>query len=462
VTRTLWLALRLALFFGLLVAVVLFGAAIVARHTVGRPLHEPLPHAAVHRGLAIAQEVSETLPGRSADRVELERRLEDLSSLHGLSIALLDENDEVVASSADRGVSPWQRELRELPCPASSCRASRGPGPRIVIGLEDAPGRIVSVEVMPPGPTEEAFDRFYIGLVLLGLVALVGLFAIAYSLSRPVRMMSRSMDRIARGDLDHRVVDKGRDEHAQMARSFNTMTDRLVRIIRGQRELLAGASHELRSPLARMKLGIELVRERGAEPSRLDELEGEIDTLDALVGELLAASRQEIANQALSVERVEVASLLEESWAKAVDRAPKDIDPELELDIAADIEALALDRGMASRLFENLFHNALCHGRSPVTLRCERADGRARFVVADSGEGVPEKVLERLFDPFFRVDTSRSRRTGGTGLGLMVVRRAVEASSGTVNATKASGGGLAISFDLPLWSGDLGAAGASE
>jgi two-component system sensor histidine kinase RstB len=232
-----------------------------------------------------------------------------------------------------------------------------------------------------------------------------------------------------------------------MGRSFNAMADRVELMIGNQKELLAGISHELRSPLSRMKLSLEMLREAGAQRARVDAVDAEVDALDALVQELLVVSQLELATASLELGTIAVHDLIEEGWKRVAAVAKE---TRLQIDVQPDAGELRVDRVLAVRILGNLFENAVRHGGGElVKVTARRQEDRIVLAVSDNGPGVPAEVMESLFEPFFRVDRSRSRRTGGTGIGLMIVRRAVEAHGGKVRAEAAPGGGLALIFDLP-------------
>lgn len=295
----------------------------------------------------------------------------------------------------------------------------------------------------------DAHHAFVVTVLQLGLLAMVLMLAFSVYVTAPLRRMSRSMDRIAAGDLEHRVAVRGRDEGAAMGRSFNAMAERVRGMVVGQKELMAGASHELRSPLARMKLSLELLRERKGGAERLSDLEADVDEVDALVEELLLASRIDLGSVPLTPEPLDLSELSRDAWSRVARQAAAQ-QMGLEVRCAEGASRLVADRALASRLLGNLFENAVRHaGSGTVTVSSTRQDERLLIAVADEGPGVGEADLQRLFEPFFRADRSRSRRTGAGGLGLMIVRRAVEAHGGSVQARCASPHGLIVAFDLP-------------
>ncbi len=295
----------------------------------------------------------------------------------------------------------------------------------------------------------EAHATFVMIVLQIGIVATACLIGFALYITAPIRRMSRSMDRIAAGDLEARVPVRGHDEVAGMGHSFNTMAERIRGMITGQKELMAGVSHELRSPLARMKLTLELLRQETGGGERIADLESEVDELNALVEELLLASRIDLGAVTLEVETLDLTQVAERAWSRVGARA-RARGITLELRLAEGARQVAADRALVVRLLGNLFENSVRYaGQGQITVSSIRRAGRVEVTVADEGPGVGEADLDRLFEPFFRPDRSRSRRTGAGGLGLMIVRRAVEAHGGRVQARRNDPRGLAVVLDLP-------------
>jgi signal transduction histidine kinase len=295
----------------------------------------------------------------------------------------------------------------------------------------------------------EAHDTFVLVVIGIAIGTAAAMVAFSVYVTAPLRRMSRSMDRVAAGDLGHRVPVRGRDEGAAMARSFNAMADRVKAMVVGQKELMAAVSHELRSPLARMKVALELLREGKGGASRIAELDAEVDAVDALVGELLLASRLDLDAVPLDARELDVRDVAHEAWRRVADAAASR-GMAIEIDLGADAGTIVADRSLVVRVLGNVFENAVRHaGTGPVRLRSRRVGDRVRFAVSDEGGGVSPGDLDRLFEPFFRADRSRSRRTGAGGLGLMIVRRAIEAHGGTVRAELGEPRGLVVTFDLP-------------
>lgn len=293
---------------------------------------------------------------------------------------------------------------------------------------------------------------FRAGILRIGLLALIAITALVIYLTAPMRRVSRSMDRIAAGELDHRVIVRGRDEVAAMGRSFNAMADRISAMLRGQKELVAGVSHELRSPLTRMKMGLELMRDGGDRQRHLDDLQTEIDNLDALVGELLLASRFDLGAVPLQLEDLDVGQVADRALRRLGDGGVQGIEPgdgDFTLSFDLQVSHVLADGPLLTRIFTNLLQNARRYAPlSQVEIITSQRGDRVEITVRDHGPGVDPEHLEHLFEPFYRVDRSRSRGTGAVGLGLMIVQLAVKAHGGRVEASSKPGKGLAVTFDL--------------
>jgi signal transduction histidine kinase len=339
---------------------------------------------------------------------------------------------------------------------AEDYRVLRRRGHRVLVSQKPALPLYVSTQGLPiwgmavhfPVDIERPRRRMLWGFPILALLVLGGAFLTSGWVLRPLRRASAAMDRVAQGDLGVRVPE-GDDEAGRMGASFNRMAERVSGMLTGQRRLVAGVSHELRTPLARMRLLTELLRDGGAEPNRVDGLEAEIAAVDGMVGELLESARLEQGVLALEREPVQLERLVRDAVA-IVELGERSVTLELPDDLH-----LPLDRVRMLRVLRNLLSNAARYTPTGanITVAGSRYDDVggpwARLVVSDDGPGVAEDDLPHLFEPFFRAEQSRSKATGGLGLGLMLVKQIVEAHGGRIQASNATGGGLRVCIDLP-------------
>ena len=455
--RALWFTAKIAAIFAGLLVLTLLSTMHLYGKVVGRDLVKELITARADTGALVAEEIETLLVDHEMDDRAVFEVLEDRGDEFDIQLVLMDEYGQCMAASKG---GRWCRTRRPGRGFMDSDRSVRARGRVARLGKHGdfevfVPILVDGVEVgtlAMTSPDEALPDRgvFVMGLVQIGAAGLVAAVLLSIYLTGPLRRMRGSMDRIATGELDHRVVARGGDEVASMGHSFNTMADRIEAMIRGQKELMAGVSHELRSPLSRMKLSLELLRAQGADERRVVDLESEVDALDGMVEELLVASRLDLGSQSLTPTACSLGELALESWARVrVQAAEGGI--ELGQDIGAGADAILVDHALAVRLLGNLFENSVRYAAvGPIEVGARRAGDRVVVSVRDHGPGVAQEHLEQLFEPFYRADPSRTRKTGGTGLGLMIVRRAVEAHGGTAFAEAPASGGLRIVFDLPV------------
>ena len=276
-------------------------------------------------------------------------------------------------------------------------------------------------------------------LLVMALVIVGASAWVAVLLTRPIRTTVHAMEQIARGDLHHRLPESGSRELAEVARAFNRMVDRVDQVLTAEREMMAGISHELRTPLARLRLEIELLSEQGVSEARRLAMEGDLEEIDQLIGELLTLSRLRIGERQIAQERLDLMDVAK----GAVERCPMPRHSVLVTGQGGDIQG---DEVRLVRVVTNLLENARKYAPAGSTVHVE-VNGR-RLTVRDEGQGVSTADLERLFEPFFRTDGARGSATG-SGLGLMIARQVVELHGGHIEAKNVPSGGLAISFTLP-------------
>jgi signal transduction histidine kinase len=268
---------------------------------------------------------------------------------------------------------------------------------------------------------------------LLALAVAVGAWPLVRRLTRRLERLRRGVEDLGRGDLTARVVVEGRDEVADVARSFNRAADRIQQLVEGKRRQLAFASHELRSPLARLRVGLEML---AGDPALKARAARDLAELDALIDELLEASRLEALGGPDHGETIDLLGLVAEEAAR--------------VETAVEGEAVLLrgDPRLLRRLVRNLLDNARRHaGGAGVEARVERAGKGARLTVSDRGPGVGDGERERIFEPFYR--PPGTPETGaGYGLGLALVRQIARAHGGEARCLARDGGGTTFEVTL--------------
>lgn len=281
---------------------------------------------------------------------------------------------------------------------------------------------------------------------MLGIFALV-CYLFARQITSPLRKMQKTIERFGHGDFTARVNSKRADELGQLGRAVDQMAERIESLLKSQRRLLQDISHELRSPLARLGVAVELARGGGDADAAFNRIEREANRLNTLVGELIQVTRAEGDPAGLLTEPVRLDDLVREIVGDVRIEAERH-QIALEAEVAeAEMEG---NPELLRRAIENIVRNAIRYssdgGRVQVSLR--RAGQWHRVSVRDFGPGVPEESLSHIFDPFYRVEKDRGRTSGGVGLGLAIAKRAVELHHGLMRASNQRPG-LLVEIDLP-------------
>ena len=285
--------------------------------------------------------------------------------------------------------------------------------------------------------------------LLVLILAVLFCYALAYHLTAPLRRLQKAVDRFGHGDLEARAEERRKDEMGQLAGAFNRMAGRIQTLLTAERRLLLDISHELRSPLARLNVAVELARSGETGATQLDRIQREADRLNALIGELLEMTRLEGDPAQRKKERVHLDQLI----GALVDACSIEAQARgCSLDLTAPQPvALDGDSELLRRAIENVMRNAIHYAppQSKIEVALENGAGRARVRVRDYGPGVPEEALPHLFDAFYRVESDRNRSSGGVGLGLSIASRAVALHQGTLRASNAAPG-LLVEIELPV------------
>ena len=320
----------------------------------------------------------------------------------------------------------------------------------LVMGLPPGPLRVFI------GPRGLPAEGLLIAILSSGLVC----YFLAWYVTKPVAKLRAATQKLAAGDLTARAGNprsRRRDEIAGLIRDFDTMAGRLELLVRAQSRLLNDISHELRSPLARLNVALGLARQRSGpeSASMLERIELEASRLNELIGRLLTLARLEDGEKRVPATPV----LLDEVVLNVTEDAEFEAQARhchVRSEIQAGNWAVRGEDSLLHSAIENVVRNAIRYTRegSTVEIRLERknspAGAEAVVGVADCGSGVPEDALEKLFQPFYRLDDDRGRQTGGVGLGLAITERAVRFHGGRVAAFNRAEGGLLVEIHLPL------------
>ena len=360
------------------------------------------------------------LPPAGADARVLRERLHALHAELGVSVGVFSADGTelavagrfVPAPDVARQESHWIRAGR------------RSAGASL---LPDGRWLVMRVDRGPP----HAFGFLGPALVLFAAIGL-GAYPLARSITRRLERLDERVVALGAGELSARASVEGRDEVARLARSFNETAERIEALVDSQRTLLAAASHELRSPLARLRVATELVGE-AAEPALREQLERDVELLDRSVEELLLASRLELSGAAAREEPVDLLALAAEEAAATG------------AEVSGEPATLRGDRASLRHLIRNLLQNAAHHAPGPVEIEVRATDDGVRICALDRGPGVPEAERDAIFEPFRR---GRDAAPGGAGLGLALVRHIARHHHGDARVLAREGGGARFEVEL--------------
>ena len=320
-------------------------------------------------------------------------------------------------------------------------------GKTLVIQLPRPPGRPSGMMLIGPGGPGGVMRLPFSFAWMLGLMA----FAVALATYPIVRRLTKRLEALelgvkqwGDGDLSLRLPEKGHDEVAVLAQGFNVAAQRVQALLLSHKALLANASHELRSPLTRIRMGLELMGSQPG-PEFKDEIARNILELDQLIDEILLASRLDASEADLgTMEPVDMVGLAAEECARV----------EADLDAGDDMPALVIHgvNKLLRRVMRNLLENARRHAAGHATMTLRQHAGQVVLTVCDKGPGVPAELRERIFEPFYRLPGA-TERDGGVGLGLALVKTIVQRHGGTVRCEGHAGSGACFVVNLPQYPG---------
>ena len=407
-------------------------------------LDEDPEHQRSFDGLAVL--MGDLLPDRDQPGEHLQRALASLAEQFNVAMAVIDEGGRVLASAGGpvRRVDPGRTSSGWL-------KRRRG-GWGAALHLPD--GRWVTVYLI------HRHGLGWLGaLVLFAVAVAIGAYPIVRRITRRLERLQRQVEALGAGDLASRVAVEGSDEVAELAKSFNRAAEQIEGLVDSQRSMLASASHELRSPLARIRVAIELLA--GDDRADLRErVARDIAELDDLIEELLFASRLEVLETIGHEEAVDLLALMAEEGAR------------VDAEVSGDAAVISADPRLLRRLLRNLFENARRHGgafadsgespdsgisRTSGTSGTSGISGRAQVLadygvtltVCDRGPGIPESERECVFEPFYRPVGMKEGDRGGVGLGLYLVRQIAARHRGTVRYAPGEDGGSCFEVRLP-------------
>ena len=279
------------------------------------------------------------------------------------------------------------------------------------------------------------------------IVAMITILGAVYLFLRktlnPLHTLKAGVNEVGAGRLDHRIPETGSSELRDLAQAFNAMAKRLNRLLHSKEQLLLDVSHELRSPITRLKVQLEFLEDADARES----LRSDLAEMEAMVATLLESARLRHTAAALSLKSVSMVDLIRSLIPEFKDRRPGvEPGPLVDTPVNADPEKMRI-------VLRNLLDNALKHTPEDgpvVSISMALKPDFLEIVVEDQGEGIPAAALPHLFEPFYRPDISRSRKTGGYGLGLSLCKAIVDAHGGSIDLVSTPGEGTRVTVSLLL------------
>jgi two-component system sensor histidine kinase CpxA len=408
--------------------------------------HTTMTETARQSGAMAVEEVE--LHGAPAASAYL-ARLEDQTHLQA---CLFDVSGNVLAGS---NCAAFSETISRLTVTHTSEVSWRHGSTRIAVRL---PGRngaayvyATSVPTGPPLSRVAIVRQWCIALLVSGFIC----YLLTRYLTTPILRLREASQHLAAGELSTRAaaeMERRQDELGSLVRDFNTMADRIEELISRQRQLISDVSHELRSPLARLNVALDIGRQRKGDDPAFDQMEQDLESMNEMIGRLLSVARLDASTTPVAMTEVDLSELVSKIVRSAQFELQKSNAVHLNLSGQCFVWANA---ELLHSAIENVMRNAVRYseGDSPIEV-CLRSQEFApsnfvRLAIRDHGSGVPESELLNIFQPFYRVAEDRDRLSGGTGLGLAIAERVVRIHGGTIHARNAAPHGLEVEILLP-------------
>ncbi|WP_144393950.1 ATP-binding protein [Pleionea sediminis] len=276
--------------------------------------------------------------------------------------------------------------------------------------------------------------------ILLSLPVIIWL----YPLSRDLRLLENTSNHITKGRFNHRVDLPASSPIKHIADSFNKMVEKIQYLLDEQKSLIGAISHELKTPLARLKFALELQKNSSSEPHSIDAMQKDVEELSNLTEELLSYKKFENLENQVVYQNINV-----HDWLTSVVEHCL-VDDELTIQYNFLLERINIDPHLMARAVSNLVLNAKRYANRKILISCLAENTAAKIIIEDDGMGIEEKDQDRVFEPFAQLDKSRSEKKGGVGLGLAIVKNIVELHSGSIYVKKSCLGGACFVIEMPI------------
>lgn len=460
-------SLFLKIFFSFWLTIVLMGVPFYIMALQSRPEHHPFSSIYYFSMQAMAQYGEEALAAyQQGDKKGLRAYAQSIEQQSGISIYLFNGESlldgQQAPPEAIRAARRIFAEDKKSPLPDADLGKTRWLGRRLAPRSLDKVGEplaiVLQIPKLPPPPIHLMPHTPLTNILLYSVVGGLVCYFLAHSLTAPIRKLREATNRIASGDFSVRLTKdlggKG-NEVVALSRDFDAMAEQIERLLLTQKRLLRDISHELRSPLARLQVALELARQRAANKevlSPLDRIGKEAERLNEMIDQIITLTRLESGSKDLTRDEVDLVELLREITCDAdFESSNRNCRVTLTPCCTKTI-MLQASRELLRRALENVVRNAV-HYTAPgtaVEISCLTTTRHAIITVRDHGPGVPAWALNHIFKPFFRVSEARDRQSGGTGVGLAIAERALRMYGGNITAANAQDGGFIITINLPL------------
>ena len=282
-------------------------------------------------------------------------------------------------------------------------------------------------------------------LTILGLIGLIllGAWLTLRWILKPINWLSGGVVALGKGNLEHRLPEKRGDELGDLSLAFNQMSERIREMLLAREQLLLDVSHELRSPLTRMKVALEFIPEDDSRESLLDD----VQEMEQMVTEILETARLKSEYGQLNLQKTDLVKLIQDICINFEGQTPV-----IRFENAPETCQTFADAEQIETVLKNLLTNALKYSpaeNAPVEIRLKKSDAGTLIEIQDHGPGIQDEELDLIFEPFYRTDKSRNRKNGGYGLGLSLCKTIIEAHGGTIDVQSNTGKGAMFSLHLP-------------
>lgn len=433
------LYVRMTAYLLAMIGITLLGATMVFFLTVGKPMAKHL-HAMLRSHANYMESLMTDLISEDVPPADIEKAINRFSESYGFLAAVMDEENRMLFATAtlqDRPVVINSAMREDMEQKGIFVQRSHFSQPLIyVLPLKGIPDRHLFLYLTRAFPGMQMTIPFTGGLALIAILLMLAAYPLSKSITRPISDLKAALNQISKGHFDHMPVYRRKDEIGELFRGYQEMSRSVNAMIQSKKQLLADISHELCSPLGRIRVAVELIKDSSSDERSiryLKNIENDIVSMDRLIGSLAAFSRMNLPGFQLSPGRFHPGELIDHVYRQYL---PLVKSRGLSLDIRANdtFPEMAFDFERLKQVYSNLLDNALRFSEPGQTIRIGAflQNKNVCFFVEDQGPGIPEESANRIFEPLYRVDAARNQQAGCAGLGLAISRSIMTHHQGTL------------------------------